>query len=93
MTGTANSKSVSAGLIIFAAFQFVMRASMTENSASHENVAVNAAIGLNLFETFIHPMDTVLAVNHKNVWVRIIPQGSAKIQILWLEAIPVLQAL
>jgi hypothetical protein len=35
-----------------------------ENSAAHKNMRVGAAILLDLFKGFVHPINTISAVNH-----------------------------
>ena len=65
MTRRADGEGVSACLIVIAAFQ-LDALNISENSASHEYVSVGAPVRFDQFETFIYPVDAVLAVNHKN---------------------------
>ena len=49
---------------MFAALHFRVVFLKTKNPASHENMGCRTLIRLDLVETFVHPINTVLAFNH-----------------------------
>ena len=63
-TGTADCEEVFARLIVLAARQVFVLLKKSEYPAAHEDMRVRIMVGLNLFEAFIGPIDTVSAINH-----------------------------
>ena len=60
----ANGEEIRARLIIFATFQTLVVFPETEYPASHEDMGMRIAIGLNFLKAFIDPMDAVSTINH-----------------------------
>ena len=68
VAGTADCKQVLTYNISRAALEigFLTQA---EDPAAHEDMRMGIVIGVNVLQTFVHPVDTVLATNHKDILV------------------------
>ena len=68
VAGTADCKQVLTYNISRAALEigFLTQA---EDPAAHEDMRMGIVIGFNVLQTFVHPVDTVFATNHKDILV------------------------
>jgi len=64
VAGAANREEVLAHFVKFAAFQFFAVLAEPEYPAAHKDMGMLIMVGLDLIEAFIHPVNTISAIDH-----------------------------
>ena len=66
---TADCKQVLARNIARAALEIAGLLAEAEDPAAHKDMRMGVVIGFNVLKTFVHPVDTVFAIDHGNILV------------------------
>jgi hypothetical protein len=69
LAGTANCEQVVTLSVLAAALERLIIVDVTENPATHENMAMRAGIHFNLLEGLVDPVDAISAVNRQAFYI------------------------